>query len=66
MSPLQLEGLFIPICGIQFLSCRSYVNLSCAPWNGYLLSHFICIFHVLLDVQSLEKLENLPNFDLCL
>ena len=31
-----------------------------------LILYDIGIFHVLLDVQSLEKLENLTIFDLCL
>ena len=31
---LQFEGLFIPMCGIHFLSGKSYVKRPCAPWNG--------------------------------
>ena len=31
----------VPMCGIQFLRCRSYFNRPCAPWNGCLLSNFI-------------------------
>ena len=60
MSALQLEGVFIPMCDIQFLSCRSENKRS---WDGYSLSNFddIGIFQVLLGVQSLEKLENSPR-----
>ena len=38
VSALHFEGSLIPICGIQFLSCRSYVNLLYVPWKGKFLS----------------------------
>ena len=41
VSALQFEELFIPICGIQFLSWRSYVNPPRAPRKGNLLSSLI-------------------------
>ena len=44
-SALQFEALFMLMCGIQFLSCKSYVKRPCAPWNRYLLSNFTCLWY---------------------
>ena len=64
MSALQFEGLFIPMCGIQYLSSRSYVNVPCALL--YLIVYGPGVFQVRLGVLSLEKLEKLQVFCLCL
>ena len=56
------------MCGIQFLPCRTNVNRPCGPWNEHLSSNCILLWYlsVLLGVLSLEKLQNITTFDLCL
>ena len=45
VSAFQLEGLCIPMCGIQFYHCVSHTLNLVLPWNGFLLSNFICSWY---------------------
>ena len=46
VSALQFEGLFIPICGFEFLLRKSYVKRLCTPCNGYLSSNVMCPWYL--------------------
>ena len=66
MSALQSEGLFIPIN--FYLVCHTLIIVQVRSRTEIyrLILYVFGIFQVLLDVQSLKKLKNLPNFVLCL
>ena len=68
VSVFQSECVFIPMCAIQFF--RGYHKLIVRvrrDTSFYCLILFdLGIFQVLLYVQKLEKLENLPIFGFCL
>ena len=60
-SALQCEALFMLLCGIQFLSCKSYVKRPCAPSNLYLLSNFTCLWYLSISTWCAES-ENTWKF----
>ena len=67
MSALQLEGLFIPRCGINFYheDHKLIVHVRHGMGICFPILYDLGIFQTPLDVQSQEKLENLPIFGLC-
>ena len=53
----------VPMCGIQFLRCKSCFNRPCAPWNGCLSSNFIWAWY--LSSYGVWKNLKIYQFSVC-